>query len=54
MGLVTLFNGIDILQTRDYIKISVETYLERICEKHVDTWINFKRDKATTPLPNRK
>ena len=23
MGLVTLFNGIDVLQTRDYIKISV-------------------------------
>ena len=36
MGLVTLFNGIDIDQTRDYIKISVETYLERVCEKHMN------------------
>ena len=32
MGLVTLFNGIDVEQTRDYINISVETYLERVCE----------------------
>jgi hypothetical protein len=36
MGLVTLFSGIDIDQTRDYIKISVETYLEWVCEKHMN------------------
>ena len=54
MGLVTLFNGIHVLQTRDYIKILMETYLERICKKHVDTWMNIGRDKVTTPLPNKK
>ena len=37
MGLVTLFNGIDVLQTRDYIKISVETYITNICEKYLAT-----------------
>ena len=36
MGLVTLFNGIDVEQTRDYTKISVETYLERVCENHMN------------------
>ena len=37
-GLVTLFNGIDIDQTGDYIKISCETYLDRIVE---NTWIHW-------------
>jgi hypothetical protein len=31
IGLVTLFNEIDVLQTRDYAKIFVDTYLERVC-----------------------
>ncbi len=26
-GLVTLYNGLDILQTKDYIKVSFETYI---------------------------
>ena len=51
MGLVTLFN---VHQTRDYIKISVETYLERICEKHLMTWMSTTQVKPTTPLPNRR
>ena len=42
------------LQTWDYIKILVETYLERICEKHLDTWMNIGCNKATTLLPNKK
>ena len=54
MGLVTLFNGIDVEQTRDYIKISVETYLERICEKHLMTWMGKTGGPPMTPLPNRK
>ena len=41
MGSVTLFNGIDVEQTRDYIKISVETYLERVCEKHMNGWMTL-------------
>ena len=53
-GLVTLFNGIDVEQTRDYIKISVETYLEHICEKHLMTWMGKTWGPPTTPLPNQK
>ena len=43
-------------QTRDYIKISVETYLKRVCEKHMSGWMTMPRvqGKLTTPLPNRK
>ena len=54
MGLVSLFNGVDVLQTRDYIKISVETYLERVCEKYLATWLGPTRGQTATPLPNRK
>lgn len=54
MGKVTMFNGIDVLQTRDYIKISVQTYLERICEKHLRNWMNLhKMPNRPTPLPTR-
>ena len=54
MGLVTLFNGIDVLQTRDYVKGSVETYLERVCKHHLDTWMKVGQDTASTPLPCKK
>jgi hypothetical protein len=36
-GLVTLYNGfVNILQTRDYIKVSCETYIDRISNIHLD------------------
>ena len=54
LGLVTLFNWIDLLQTRWYIKLSVETYIERICGKYLNTWMDVERDKARTPLPTKK
>jgi hypothetical protein len=56
MGLATLFNGTDVKQTRDYIKISVKTYLEWVCETHTNGWMQLPRtqDKHTTPLPHRR
>ena len=54
MDLMTLFNGIGVLQTRDYVKISVETYLERVCERHLDTWMKVGQDTASTPIPCKK
>ena len=55
MGLVDMFNGLDILQTRDYIKVSCKTYIERVCQKHLAAWMT---DTGTmgprpTPLPCR-
>lgn len=32
IGIITRFNGIDIHQTRDYVKISNETYFYKILE----------------------
>jgi hypothetical protein len=39
MGSVTLFNGIDILQSRHYVKISCQKYIEKFCMKYLLTWL---------------
>jgi hypothetical protein len=39
MGLITLFNGVDILQSRYYIKMSCETYSEKMSTKHLSEWM---------------
>ena len=41
MGLVTMFNGIDVLQTQEYVKILVQTYIECISEKYFNTWMTM-------------
>jgi hypothetical protein len=55
MGLVTLFNGIDVLQSRYYIKISCETYIEKFCMKYLLTWLKDTPISARpTPMPTTK
>ena len=39
-GLIDMFNGIDVPQTRDYIKIDCHTYINKFCEKYIDTWLH--------------
>ena len=34
LGLIKRFSGIDILQTRDFVKISCETYIDKIVSHH--------------------
>ncbi|GFH58496.1 hypothetical protein CTEN210_14972 [Chaetoceros tenuissimus] len=34
LGLISRFNGVDVLQTRDYIKIYNKTYIEKFCAHH--------------------
>jgi len=53
-GLVDMFNGIDILQTRDYIKLSCHTYITKFCDKYHDTWLNNTpiTEYRPTPLPS--
>ena len=52
-GLLDMYNGIDVCQTRYYVKISCETYIGKICEKYLNTWMqNFtSTDDRPTPLP---
>ncbi len=52
-GLVMLFNGLDILQTRDYIKVSCRTYIECISNIHLaHGWMKlYLISDCPTPLP---
>ena len=59
LGLLKLFNGVDIDQTSEYIKISVESYLNKIMEKHLQAWMNAPDEfplaqHGPTPLPTKK
>ena len=58
MGLVKLFNGMDVIQTRNYIKISVETYINKIMPKYLIDPVNLRIEKfkaiKPTPLPTQK
>ncbi len=52
LGLISLFNGLDIEQTQYYIKISCSTYINRISEKYLDTWLRSHNiPNRATPLP---
>ncbi len=53
MGLLDLYNGLDVIQTRDYIKINCSTYIKQISEKYLASWMrNFVVPIGRlTPLP---
>ncbi len=40
MGLITLFNGLDIAQMADLVKILCSTYLDKVLQKHLSTWLS--------------
>jgi hypothetical protein len=52
-GLLDMFNGIDVLQTSDYIKIDCHTYINKLCKKYLDTWLSKVplTENCPTPLP---
>ncbi len=49
LGIIKRFNGLDIHQTRDYVKISCELYIDKIVSHH--GWENEKA--ADRPIPMR-
>jgi hypothetical protein len=50
-GLLDMFNGIDVIQTRDYVKIDCHTYIDKFCEKYLDTWLKKVPLTKTRPTP---
>ncbi len=56
MGLLDLYNGLDIIQTHGYVKINCFTYLGKISLTHLSTWMkNFDIPTGRpTPLPGQK
>jgi hypothetical protein len=52
-GLLDMFNGVDVAQTRNYIKIDSHTYINKFCSKYLDSWL-YKvplSENQPTPLP---
>jgi hypothetical protein len=38
-GLLDMFNGIDVAQTKHYIKIDCHTYVNKFCKEYLNTWL---------------
>jgi len=53
-GYLDMYNGIDVVQTRHDIKISCTSYINKICDKYLQTWMrNYtSTDDRPTPLPS--
>jgi hypothetical protein len=50
-GYLDMYNGVDVTQTRDYIKISSHTFVAKICEKYLTTWMKNYTTTADRPTP---
>jgi hypothetical protein len=46
-GLISMYNGLDILQSRWFIKVSIKTWLTKMLAPHFEDWL----DVPTTPFP---
>jgi hypothetical protein len=53
-GYLDMYNGIDVIQTRFYIKLNVKTYIEKIFEPYFSTWMktSYPSPARSTPLPS--
>jgi hypothetical protein len=49
LGIIKRFNGMDVLQTRNYVKISCQTYIDKIILHH--EWAN--KGHSNKPIPMR-
>ena len=50
-GYLDMFNGIDVTQTWDYIKISCKLFIDKYCDKHLATWMSSYLMAAARPTP---
>ncbi len=50
-GYLDMYNGIGVLQTRDYIKISTITFIKKIYEKYLSSWMNNFTTMTDWPIP---
>ncbi len=50
-GLLDMFNGIDVTQTKHYIKIGCHTYADKFCAKYLDSWLHTIPTTANQPTP---
>jgi hypothetical protein len=52
-GLLDMYNGIDVLQSRHYVKISCTSFIDKICEKYQATWMKHLYAPSARPRERR-
>ena len=50
-GHLDMYNGVDILQTRHYIRLSCTSFIDKISEKYLSTWMKHMYALSTRPTP---
>jgi hypothetical protein len=50
MGLIAMYNGLDVLQSRYFIKIYVKTWLAMTLQPYFETWLDIPDTKHPVPL----
>jgi hypothetical protein len=53
-GYLDMYNGVNIYQTCHYIKLNVKTFVEKVFECHIATWMktSYPLSNCSTPLPH--
>jgi hypothetical protein len=53
-GYLNMYNGVDILQTHHYIKISMSTFISKVFEPYLTMWMksSYPMPARSTPLPS--
>ena len=51
-GIIAMYNGLDLIQSRWYIKISVETWLNKVLLPYRQTWLEVPSTPHVLPLGN--
>ncbi len=50
-GLLDMFNGINIVQTKNYVKINCHTCIDKFCSKYLNSWLNKVPLSGNCPFP---
>jgi hypothetical protein len=53
-GYFDMYNGVDVLQTKHYIRINIKTFIEKAFKQHIATWMktSYPTPNRSTPLPS--
>jgi hypothetical protein len=52
-GYLDMYNGIEVKQTKNYVKLSCKSFIEKICKQYLNSWMQAftSTDDHPTPLP---
>ncbi len=53
-GYLDMYNGVDVLQTKHYIRINIKTFIEKAFKQHIVIWMktSYPTPNHSTPLPS--